>query len=196
VSPGFEDIVGDDAEATPEELAGLRHVHELLLTASPPPTLTRRLRRPPRAPRRTPLPRGRMRGVLLVAATAVAAAAFGIGYGLGHGGGFQTSFSATMHGVGRLSAASAWIGVGHQDASGTWPLEMTVHGLPKLPGNAWYELYLTRRGKPDVLCGIFRTGTAPVTKVQLNAPSDLDEYTGWVVTRAGAGHGRRVLLTT
>lgn len=142
------------------------------------------------------MPRGRLGAALALAASTAAAVAFAVGYSVGRGPGFQTAFSQTMHGVGRLARASAWIGVGHRDASGNWPLEMTVRGLPRLPANAWYELYLTKRGKPDVLCGSFRTGASAVTRVRLNAPSDLDEYTGWIVTAGRPGPGRPVLLTT
>jgi hypothetical protein len=196
VTPAFHEIVGGGEETSPEELAALRQVHELLLSAEPPPALSRRLSRPPRPPRRTRLPRGRARAALAVAASAAAAVAFAVGYNVGRGPGFQTAFSQTMHGVGALHGASGWIGVGHRDASGNWPLEMSVRGLPRLPANGWYELSLTKKGEPDVLCGSFRTGAGVVTTVRLNAPGDLGEYTGWIITRGRPGRGHPVLLTT
>jgi hypothetical protein len=197
MSPDFDELVGGN-DSTPEELAGLRHVHELLTTsAPPPPKLSRRYARPPRV-RRNPArrSRGHLRAALAVVATTATAAAFAVGYGLGTSGGFQTSYSRTMHGIGSLASASASIGVGHRDPSGNWPLEMTIRGLPPLPANAWYELYLTKKGEPDVICGTFRTGTSAVTRVRLNAPDDLGEYTGWIVTARIPGRPQHILLTT
>jgi hypothetical protein len=196
VTPGFDEIVGSDEELTAEELAGLRQVHELLVSATPPPALSRRLARPRRLRRRPRLARRRLGPALVFAVAAATAAAFAIGYSVGHRPGFQTAYSQTMHGVGQLAGASAWIGVGRRDASGNWPLEMTVHGLPRLPASAWYDLYLTKKGKPDVLCGSFRTAAGSVTRIRLNAPSDLGEYTGWIVTVGHPGPGHPVLLTT
>jgi hypothetical protein len=195
MTPDFDELVGEDA--TPEELAGLRHVHELLVSADPAPPLSPRLARPPRIPRRpVRLPSRSVRVAVAFATATAIAAGFAVGYGFRPGGGFQTSFTRPMHGVGALASARALIAVGKRDASGNSPLEMTVRGLPALPHNAWYELYLTKRGEPNVLCGAFRTETSQVTLVRLNAPTDLGEYTGWIVTAGIPGQSKRVLLTT
>jgi hypothetical protein len=198
VSPDFFDELVGDEDATPEAVAGLRRVHELLRSASPPPALPARLDRPPRIPRRAPrLPRPRLRIAIAGVAAAGVAGAFAVGYSIGHGGGgFPTSFTRPMHGVGALADARALIWVGKRDPSGNWPLEMSVRGLPTLPHGAWYDLYLTKRGEPDVLCGTFRTESGALTRVRLNAPSELGEYTGWIVTADSPGERDRVLLTT
>ena len=61
---------------------------------------------------------------------------------------------------------------------------------------SWYELYLTKKGKLEVPCGIFRTGAPDRAQVEMNAPADLEEYDGWVVTTVPAGPAPHVLLTT
>jgi len=195
VSPDFNELVGGE-NATPEELAGLRRVHELLLSATPPPELSRRLALPPRIRRRPPrIPTGRMRAAFALAAAAAVGIAFGLGYSLGHGGPLLT-VTRSMHGVGPLASASALIEVGKSEAGGKRELEMTVRGLPASARNTWYELYLTKRGEPNELCGRFRAGQSALTVVRLNAPDDLEEYTGWIVTARISGQQSRVLLTT
>ena len=196
MSPDFDNLFADD-EATAEELAELRQVHELLLSASPPPRLPRRLRRSARVSRlATGRRRSRSRVLVALTAAAAAAAAFVVGYNVGQGGGFEPIFTRAMHGVAPVANASAMIEVGKRDQGGNWPLSMTVRGLPRLPRHDWYQLYLTKKGKPTVLCGTFQTTSSRLTHVQLNAPADLDEYSGWIVTAHIPGQAARVLLTT
>ena len=195
MSPDFRDLVGE--EGTPEELERLRRVHDLLVSADAPPELSRRLARPPRLRLRLAvLPRPRLQAALGLAAAAAIALGFGIGYSVRSGGGFSASFTRPMHGVGRLAAASASIEIGKRDASGNWPLRVVARGLPALPRSGWYELYLTKKGKPDVTCGTFRTSGTGVARVRLTAPYDLKEYDGWVVTAHVPGAQDRVLLST
>jgi hypothetical protein len=192
--PDFRELVGE--EGAPEELERLRRVHELLVAAEPPPDVSRRLGRAPRLrPWLAVLPRPRMQAALGLAAAAAVALGFGIGYGVRDGGGFSTQAARPMHGVGRLASASASIEIGKLDAGGNWPLRMVVRGLPQLPRDGWYELYLTKNGKPEATCGTFRV-SGRVTRVRLNAPYDFGEYDGWVVTSHVPGRHDRVLLTT
>jgi hypothetical protein len=100
-----------------------------------------------------------------------------------------------MHGVGAAAAASAVVRVGREDASGNRTLRMSVHSLPAL-SSGWYTLYLTSKDEPMVACGVFETGRSGVTRVEMNAPADLGEYDGWIVTAAVPGRPSRVLLTT
>jgi hypothetical protein len=197
VSPDFDELFADD-EATPEELAELRTVHDLLLSASPPPPLPRRLTRAPRVarPRRRWLPRRHVRATLALVAAAGTAAAFALGYTLGGTTGFQPVFSRTMVGLAPVAGARATIDIGRRDPSGNWPLRMTVRGLPPLPRHDWYQLYLTKKGEPSVLCGVFQTRGGSITHVQMNAPDDLKEYSGWVVTAHVPGRAPHPLLTT
>jgi hypothetical protein len=183
--PDFRDLVGD--EGTPEELAKLRRAHDMLIAAGPPPELSPRLAEPPQAPaRESRLHRLRPRAAFALAAV-VAAAAFGIGFLVGDRGPaeFSEVASLPMHGVGELASAQATIAVGAQDAAGNYPLEMTVTGLPRTPNGAWYELLLSKHGRPTLSCGSFATGGESVT-VRLSVPYDLSDrprlFDGWVVT--------------
>ena len=192
-TPDFDDIVG--TEGSPEELAELRQVHNLLLSADPPPELPKPRRK--KAPRRRP-----------AFARSWAAAAFGfaavlasltaglaIGRTFGHSGEAHQAFSRTMHGIGTAAAASAVIKVGSEDTSGNRTLRMAVHSLPSLQ-RGYYTLYLTEKGKPLVACGVFRTGATGNANVSMNAPADLAEYDGWIVSAVVPGQPSRVLLTT
>jgi hypothetical protein len=195
LSPDFRELVGEEEPTA--ELARLRHVHDLLAGASPPPRLSRRLAQPPRLRRRFAVPRPTP--VLAAAALAAAAAVavgFGIGYSVDHGSGFSVAATRSMHGIGQLRSASASIQIGRRNAGGNWPLLMTVRGLPRLPKDGWYELYLTDDGEREVSCGTFRTGGPDAIRVGLNAPYGLDEYDGWIVTAHVPGKPERPLLTT
>jgi hypothetical protein len=72
---------------------------------------------------------------------------------------------------------------------------MNVSSLPPLQ-KGWYELYLTKKGKPVVPCGIFQTGASGAAHVTMNAPADLAEYDGWIVTAVVGGHDGPALLET
>jgi hypothetical protein len=194
MNPDFRELVGDEGPS--EELERLERVHDLLVAAGPPPQLSRRLRRAPRLRARlVALPRPRLQAALGLAAAAAIALGFGIGYVVRGGGGFSSAFTRPMHGVGQLASASAAIEIGKRDASGNWQLEMVTRGLPVLPKNGWYELLLTKHGKPEATCGTFKV-SGGVSRVRLNAPYDFTEYDGWVVTAHLPGRPNRVLLTT
>lgn len=190
-TPDFDDVVG--GEGSPEELEGLRHVHDLLVSAAPPPS-DMRLRRAPRI--RALVPRSWAIGAIALAAAMSAVVGVAIGHALGQGEEFRSGFTRPMHGVGSTAAASALIRVGAEDANGNRPLLMSVRALPSSKEGSWYELYLTKKGKPVIACGIFQTGRLGAAKVNMNAPADLEEYDGWIVTALHPGHRSRVLLST
>jgi len=192
VSPNFDDLI--DGSDSGDALEGLRRVHDLLVSASPPPPLSGRVARPPRigAPAR------RRRIVATASLAAAASVVVGVlaGYTIGHRTGFDTAYALTMHGVGAGRDATALIDVGTQDPAGNRPLEMTVRGLPPLAKGGWYELYLTYKGKTVLPCGTFQTGAASSAQVIMNMPGTLSEHTGWIVTTRQPGKPRRVFLTT
>ena len=65
-------------------------------------------------------------------------------------------------------------------------MDVHVTGLePTADGADWYELWLTKDGKPIASCGRF-TVDADETTVRLSVPYDLREYDGWIVTRRGS----------
>ncbi len=189
MTPDFDELVGE--ADSPEEREELRAVHELLVSASPPPFFEARPRRARAA--RTLLPRP---WVLGAAGAVAAAAVVGLLVFSPFGAGTRGSFVQAMHGVGSAPRARASIDVGREDANGNRPLRMTVDALPALPHGAWYVLYLTEKGKPLVVCGSFRTNRAGMAQVAMNAPADLGEYDGWIVTSRVPGTPSQVLLST
>jgi hypothetical protein len=199
-TPDFFDLVGD--EGTPEELAQLRRAHDMLLTAGPPPELSPRLAEVPRAQGRSSvLPRRRRSAAFLLAA-AVVASAFGIGLLIGNrdSSGFTQSRAVPMHGVGQLASARATLAVGEQDSAGNYPLKMTVRGLPRLGDGRWYELLLSKGGRPTLSCGSFAAAAQGVT-VRLSVPYELskfpDLFDGWVVVvREPKQRQARLVMTT
>ena len=192
MSPDFDEIVGTDG--TPEELAELRQVHNLLLSADPPPLAAEA---PRRAPRRRPSLRRAWAATALGFAAVLAAlvAGLAIGRGFGHEADSRQGFVRPMHGIGAAAAAKAVVKVGSEDSNGNRTLRMTVRSLPSLP-KGWYTLYLTEKGQPLVACGVFRTGPSGTADVRMNAPVDTAQYDGWIVTASVPGAPARVLLTT
>ncbi len=195
--PDFHDLVGD--EGTPEELALLRRAHELVIAAGPPPELSPRLAEAPASIGRTSwLPR-RRRGAALVLAAGVVAAAFGVGFLVGDRGSGEFPFRGgpiAMHALQPQSSARASILIGNRDQVGNWPLLVRVTGLKTLPKGDWYELYLTRNGKPAAYCGSFAVQASGPTTVHFSVPYRLKSFDGWIVTTSRKPPSRQVLLST
>jgi hypothetical protein len=191
VSDRFDELVGgiDD----PEERARLRRVHELLLSVDAPPELSPELGAAA-VPKPEPLlPRHRGRALALLAA-ALAAASFGAGWLAGaRDGDVEPEQVIVMNGSAGMRGATGSIELLPQDASGNWPMLVLVRGLePSRDRADFYELWLTKDGKPVDSCGRF-TLHPGVTTVTLSVPYGLRNYDGWVVTRAGSDE---ILLTT
>ena len=199
----FDDLVDVDG-LDPAEEERLRRVHDLLLQAGPPPDLPPALERPPTSRRaegeilQFPLfPRRRAVAAILVAA-ALVAAAFGAGFLVAsnkhHGGAFQTVRLVSMRGP---HGAAGTIRIGKRDSVGNWPMEVVVAGLPKQEQGAYYELYLSKHGRPTIPCGGFRVN-GNVTTVRLSVPYKLTPSTQWVLAvwpKHGREHGRVVMWT-
>jgi hypothetical protein len=181
--PDFDQLVGADVEGA--ERDRLRQVHELIVMAGPPaelspeteagPTLGMTLARRPRRVRRTVM--------LLAAAVAILALAFLGGYIAGNGGGSAGGRVLKLAGTAVAPDALASLEIEHADAAGNWPMKLTVTGLPKLQGRAYYEVFLVRDGKPYAPCGSFKVAADRGITVQLNAPYRLKGHDTWVVTR-------------
>jgi hypothetical protein len=195
--PDLRELVGEDL--SPEERARLERVHDLLVTAGPPPELPPQLVEPDLEPRDRSavsfLPRRRA-GLMLGLAAAIALIAFLGGFIAGRAKDtFSTAFDVPMHGTARASNATATIHVGELDASGNWPLKLVVHGLKPLPKGQYYEMFLTRGGKRAATCGTFRIASGD--SVRLNAPYSLRGFDGWIVTLERPGSNRHpVVLRT
>lgn len=195
--PDFNELLSGEA-LSPEERARLERVHALLVEAGPPPELTPALAEPDTAEPEIPiqLPRRRA-GALLALAATIALLAFVGGFLAGQKGeSFSTLRSIPMHGTSLARNASATLDLGKFESSGNWPLRVKVSGLKPLPKHGYYEMWLTKHGKPVATCGTFAVGGGKST-VRLNAPYNLSRYDGWVVTREvphSAGHP--IVLTT
>jgi hypothetical protein len=189
-TPDFDELIG--AEADPAERARLRAVHELLVQAGPPPelspeieagpTLAMTLQRRPRRPRH--------RILLLAASLAVVAAVFLAGYVTGNGHHDTVSGTTTLSLVGTKAApgALASLQIAPVDASGNWPIKISVTGLPKLPRHGYYTVFLVRNGKPLAPCGFFVVASrSSGESLWLNAPYKLQKHDTWVVTKQMPG---------
>ena len=188
----FDDLVDDGGELTAEERERLRHVHELLVAAGPPPEVAPALLQPPAPEQPVRLLPRRRRGPLALIAAALAAVVFGAGFLVG-----DRSDEPTVERVipmrGVESDASASIDLLAQDESGNWPMIVHVRGLePSVDREDTYELWLTRDGELAESCGVC-TGQEGVTEVYLSVPYGLRAFDGWVITRAGSDE---ILLST
>jgi hypothetical protein len=186
-TPDFEDLI--DVNLGHEERERLKHVHDLLVTAGPPPELTPQMERGPTLATTLGGPSRRRferRVALLAAAVLVLVVAFLGGYLAGHGSAGSLASAHTLKLVGTAQAphAQAALQVQAADPAGNWPMKLSATGLPKLPPHGYYEVFLTRRGKIFAPCGVFlvKDPTAAVS-VQLNAPYHLQRGDGWVVTK-------------
>jgi hypothetical protein len=199
----LKDIIDVDGLA-PDERDKLQRVHELLVAAGPPAELPPELEEPvdtegvgaeviafPLMPRRRV-------GAAVLLAAAAAAATFVGGFVWGHSKARPTQLAiervVTMHGKNGLAV----LNVGKPDAVGNWPMEMRVSGLPRQPQRtAYYELWLTQKGGPNLPCGTFRVHSKTTT-VRLSVPYSFKHASGWVVTRqtpGGSDPGPTVLTT-
>jgi hypothetical protein len=180
-TPDFDELVGEDVP--PEERARLRRAHDALLQAGPPPELPPSLELPPDPEPRVAFLPQRRRFTLIGLAAALTLVAFGGGWlAGGRGGQFHTAFARPMHGTALAPAALATIRIAGADSSGNWPMRFSVSGLKPLPDGSYYELYLSRSGRPIATCGTF-TVHSGTTVVRLNAPYNLRKFDGWLVTR-------------
>ena len=135
------------------------------------------------------LPRRRW-ALAAVAAVALVVLAFGGGYLVGHAKTKPTTFATKrvvpMHGGNAL----ALLRIAPKDSAGNWPMQLEVNNLPRQhDGHAYYELWLTRNGKPLAPCGTFRVNQRDddrpaVRAVRLQGLRRLGRH------EAGPGHAR------
>ena len=145
MSPDFDELVGTDL--APDERERLERVHDLLVAAGPPPDADAQARV-------VVLPR-RRRGALLAIAAALAVTVFALGGALVRGG--DDEFVISMAGTAAAPAASASLRVFELDDAGNWPMEVAVEGLQPASSGRAFELWLTRDGELEGLCGSFLT---------------------------------------
>ena len=198
----FKELI-DTEGLDPDEEARLRRVHELLVQAGPPPDLPPALEHVPEEESaeivQFPLLPRRRWAVAAVAAATLALLAFGGGYLTEHTKSSRSAFHTTrvvpMHGQGE---ALALLRLAKSDSAGNWPMQLEVTGLPQQADqNAYYELWLTKNGKPAEPCGTFRVH-AKTTRVRFTVPYSFDGVDGWVITKQthGAARPGPVVLST
>lgn len=176
MTPDFDDLVGADLD--PRERERLERVHELLVAAGPPPESA------PDVPVELRPRRGR--GALLALAAALAVAAFALGAALvDDPASRNVDFIETMTGTAAARDATASLVVYDLDSAGNWPMELEVAGLPPAASGRPYELWLTRDGELEALCGGFFTDSRGWATVPLNAPYRFAEFDGWVIVEEG-----------
>lgn len=187
----FDELVGREGDDAERER--LRRIHDLLVTAGPPPELPPELEAGPnlamtlgRPPRQ-----GRRRLALLAAAAISVGMVFLGGYIVGNrsdGSGPPAGRTIQLQGTSAASGAFASLLVEHGDTAGNWPMRLNVSGLSALPEGSYYAVYLVRNGKPWKPCGWFVVaGVHSGTTVTLNAPYELQSGDTWVVTKQQAG---------
>jgi hypothetical protein len=184
--PDLRELVGD-GDLTHDEQARLRHVHELLLKAGPPPDLPETLVAPRGAPRsRVVVVSPRRLGAALALAGALAAAAFAVGFLVGD----RSSGPEVWRGPIVMRGASdalASVRVGPADDGGNWPVLLRVSGLPPLPRGVFYELVLSKGSELGPTCGSFVVQAEGTTEVTMTVPFDLRTWSGWVIVRRARG---------
>ena len=161
-APDFFDLVGD--EGTPEELEQLRRAHDLLARGRPAARALAASRRGAggRARRAAARRRAAGDGAAFAARSRRRRCRLrdrlpGRRPRLERLPGDRGTPIA-MHPPASAGAARrrASILIGDRDEVGNWPLLVHVSGLKPLPKGEWYELCLTRKGKPVAWCGAFR----------------------------------------
>jgi hypothetical protein len=184
-APEFRDLIGEDLP--PDERARLERVHEMLIAAGPPPELPPELEEAPdgsgaaRELEPIGLPRRRV-GAALALAAAIALIAFVGGYLAGHvrtNDNFESVRTIAL----ANDQAQATVRFGPRDANGNTPMLLKVEGLRKLPAEDYYTLYMTKGGKPIVVCGSFNVRGPRSTTLRFPVAYDPTEFDGLEIAR-------------
>lgn len=183
------ELVG--ADVPPDELALLRQADAALRATPAPPdvseTLDRRVLAIPGQRRRVGERRRLLAGLAIAAG--FAGAAFGIGLwagGNGSGGPSvveEVTLAATANGP---REAEMTLSVLELDAAGNWNMSGDVRGLPPLPDDGYYVLWLARDGEYAATCGTFDVATGTTT-VRLTASYPLATFDEWVISAHADG---------
>jgi hypothetical protein len=183
--PELRDLL--DADLSDAQVEALRQA-DLLLRRVPappaelPPALSARVA----AIATRPAARSRRRAAAVLALAAslgvlFAVLAFGLGYRLG-GENFETVRTVEMQATAAAPGATASIRLGAADReSGNWELLLDVGGLPPLPSDGYYVLWLAKDGEYAGTCGTFAVGDGHTT-VRMTASYPLDAYDEWVIS--------------
>ena len=179
--PDIRELVGDDVPE--DDLGELRRVDKMLRSVpAPPAQVPARLTQAVTA-LTLPAPFWSRRRLALAVALAAALAAgfFGIGR-LTSSPSVDARATVPMRATAAAPEAAAVIQVGARDEkSGNWELILEVTGLPKLPGDRYYSLWLEKDGKYGAACGTFNVGEGTTT-VRWSVSYRLSQYDAWVIS--------------
>lgn len=177
---------------SPFQRQRLEAVHSLLQQVGPPDELPVGLMEPPAGQlggaEVIALRRRRPAGVLLVAAS-IAAVCFGCGYVIAdaaHPGTVRAVEEISLQGVQHDSFAA--LRVGAADADGNQPVQLTVRGLPPLPGtHLRYALVASQGRRPSTVIGMFRVGPQGATTVTFSVPFAITAGMHFAVSEISVG---------
>jgi len=185
-APDFRDLIGEDLP--PDERERLERVHEMLIAAGPPPELPPELEEAPDGRRGATrelepsgLPRRRV-GAALALAAAIALIAFVGGYLAGYKR-TSNNFESVRTVALANAQAQAVVRFGPRDANGNTPMLLKVEGLKKLPARDYYTLYMTKDGKPVVVCGSFNVRGPRSTTLRFPVAYDPANFDGLEIAR-------------
>ena len=184
-APKFQDLVGEGLPPTERER--LERVHEMLIEAGPPPELPPELEEVPdgrgtvRELEPTGLPRRRI-GAALALAAAIALLAFVGGYLAGYNR-TDNTFESVRSVALTNNQAQAVVRFGPRDANGNTPMQLRVEGLKKLAAGDYYTLYMTKGGKPIVVCGSFNVRGPRSTTLRFPVAYDPANFDGLEIAR-------------
>ena len=182
--PDIRELIGDDIPD--EQMDELRRVDGLLRSVPAPPHQV-----PPRLTQAvtsltlpTPFWSRRRMALAVALAAALAAGFFGIGR-LTSDPGVEARATVPLHATEAAPEAAAVVQVGERDEkSGNWELILEVTGLPKLPGERYYTLWLEKDGEYAATCGSFNVGEGTTT-VRMTVSYRLSQFDAWVISEHG-----------
>jgi hypothetical protein len=182
--PDIRELIGDDVPD--DQVDELRRVDRLLRSVPAPPHQV-----PPRLTQAvtsltlpTPFWSRRRMALAVALAAALAAGFFGIGR-LTSDPGVQARATVPLHATEAAPEAAAVVQVGERDEkSGNWELILEVTGLPKLPGERYYTLWLEKNGEYAATCGSFNVGEGTTT-VRMTVSYRLSQFDAWVISEHG-----------
>jgi hypothetical protein len=182
--PDIRELIGGDVPD--DQVDELRRVDRLLRSVPAPPHQV-----PPRLTQAvtsltlpTPFWSRRRMALAVALAAALAAGFFGIGR-LTSDPGVQARATVPLHATEAAPEAAAVVQVGERDEkSGNWELILEVTGLPKLPGERYYTLWLEKDGEYAATCGSFNVGEGTTT-VRMTVSYRLSQFDAWVISEHG-----------
>jgi hypothetical protein len=77
----------------------------------------------------------------------------------------------------------ATVSFGPRDANGNTPMRLRVAGLKKLAARDYYVLYMTKDGKPIVVCGSFNVRGPKSTTLRFPVAYDAANFDGLEIAR-------------